>query len=131
MIHDIYYYSRFCHIIASLSFLQHQRQYDDATASKVQTEVLQVMTETAQVIRTEVAAGADNSSEAASPSCNMRVGNEYVVCPDTIDSFRSGGLTILENLLTEQEMKDLEVLYDKHMTGKYMCMYVRMCLQLL
>lgn len=94
----------------------HQRQYDGAIKSKVQNEVLQAMTETVHDIRTEVAAGADNSLESASLSCNMRVGNEYVVCPDTIDSFRSGGLTILDNLLTEQEMKDLEVLYDKHMT---------------
>ena len=95
-----------------MTYFQHETAFDDTTMIKVEEGVLQAVTEKVHEMNTDTPGKIQQN-------CNVRVGNEYKVCPETIEAFKSGGLAILENLLTEKEMLDLEILYDKHMAGMY------------
>jgi hypothetical protein len=47
--------------------------------------------------------------------CGIRVGNQYSLCGEQIETFRRDGLAILDNLLSESEIRQLELLYDEYM----------------
>ena len=91
---------------------KHQGQYDAATSEKVQSEVFQAMSEKVQEINTDA-----HSEQTKGVTCNIRSGSQYIICPETLQTFKSEGLAILEDLLSDKEMADLEIKYNKHMTG--------------
>jgi phytanoyl-CoA hydroxylase len=47
--------------------------------------------------------------------CGRNAVDDYQVCPRAFNEFHSVGLSILENVLTEEEMQGIENMYDKYM----------------
>ena len=45
--------------------------------------------------------------------CGYRRGSEYILCKAQIDNFRRDGLAILDGILTENELKGIERVYDR------------------
>lgn len=95
-----------------------QQRYDDITTKKLEeSEVIQqaAVTENMENIQPLTRQQKQEEEEEELRRCNIRVDNQYIICPETIEAFKMGGLTILNDLVSEQEMADLEVLYDRHM----------------
>ena len=50
-----------------------------------------------------------------SENCGQRVGNSYILCQSQIDRFRTDGLVILPNILSESEILSIETIYNNYM----------------
>lgn len=47
--------------------------------------------------------------------CGRRYGNSYLLCPEQIESFTSGGLAIVDDVLTADEIEEIEQTYNQYM----------------
>lgn len=59
----------------------------------------------------------DSLSDASqsSISCGYRDGDKYILCQSHIDAFHTSGLSILSNILSDDEILTIESIYDQYM----------------
>ena len=57
----------------------------------------------------------DLSGIAATIGCGVRDGDTYVICPSQREDFFSNGLTVMHDILSEEELATIEVTYNAYM----------------
>jgi len=50
-----------------------------------------------------------------SEDCGYKVGNQYKICKSTVDSFRTQGLAIINDVISEEDLLEIEAIYDRYM----------------